>query len=85
MQTIQFELETLGMRPEQETILTDMVHAAAYQDNTIGLPKICPTANIGRINRHTLLSYLSKHFTPERMVLAGVGVNHEQLVEAANK
>lgn len=25
--TIQFELETLGMRPEQETILTDMIHS----------------------------------------------------------
>ncbi|CAB3373705.1 Hypothetical predicted protein [Cloeon dipterum] len=83
--TVQFELETLAMRPEQETILTDMVHAAAFQDNTLGLPKICPEANLGRINRHTLLSFLSRHFVPERMVLAGVGVPHEQLVAAAEK
>lgn len=28
-QTIGFELESLGMRPEQETLLTDMVHAVS--------------------------------------------------------
>lgn len=29
-QTIGFELESLAMRPEQETLLTDMVHAVRY-------------------------------------------------------
>lgn len=27
--TVQFELETLGMRPEQETLLMDMIHAVS--------------------------------------------------------
>lgn len=29
-QTIGFELESLAMRPEQETLLTDMVHTVSY-------------------------------------------------------
>lgn len=30
-QAIQFELETLGMRPEQETLLMDMIHAVSIK------------------------------------------------------
>uniref|UniRef100_A0A1B0AKH3 Mitochondrial-processing peptidase subunit alpha n=1 Tax=Glossina palpalis gambiensis TaxID=67801 RepID=A0A1B0AKH3_9MUSC len=78
---IQFELETLGMRPEQESILMDMIHAAAYRENTLGLPKLCPVKNLGAINRDVIVNYLKNHHTPERMVIAGVGVDHEELVE----
>ncbi|XP_073848922.1 mitochondrial-processing peptidase subunit alpha [Musca autumnalis] len=77
---IQFELETLGMRPEQEPILMDMIHAAAYRENTLGLPKLCPAENLDAINRDVLMNYLKYHHTPERMVIAGVGVNHDELV-----
>lgn len=77
---IQFELETLGMRPEQEPILMDMIHAAAYRENTLGLPKLCPPQNLDAINRDVLMNYLKYHHSPERMVIAGVGVNHDELV-----
>ncbi|TMW39672.1 hypothetical protein DOY81_015248, partial [Sarcophaga bullata] len=70
---IQFELETLGMRPEQEPILMDMIHAAAYRENTLGLPKLCPQQNLDTINRGVLMNYLKYHHTPRRMVIAGVG------------
>ncbi|XP_030763716.1 mitochondrial-processing peptidase subunit alpha [Sitophilus oryzae] len=84
-QGIRFELETLLMRPEQETILMDMIHAAAYRDNTLGLPKLCPPQNLDKIDRETLFSYLSQHYSPKRMVVAGVGVEHNRLVEAVQK
>lgn len=103
-QTIGFELESLAMRPEQETLLTDMIHAvskvlninsswydilsifqAAYRDNTLGLPKLCPEGNISKIDRNILFTYLSQHYTPKRMVVAGVGVEHQKLVEATQK
>lgn len=82
---ISFELETLGMRPEQEPILMDMIHAAAYRDNTLGLPKLCPSQHLEDIDRNVLLNYLKYHHTPERMVIAGVGVNHEELVHYVKK
>ncbi|XP_022919631.1 mitochondrial-processing peptidase subunit alpha [Onthophagus taurus] len=84
-QAINFELETLNMRPEQETLLMDMIHMAAYKDNTLGLPKLCPNENIHQIDRNVLFTYLSQHFTPSRMVVAGVGVDHENLVEITQK
>lgn len=84
-QMIQFELESLLTRPEQEPILLDMIHAAAYRNNTLGLPKICPKENINLIDRKILLEYLRHHYTPNRMVVAGVGVEHEDLVSAVQK
>ncbi|OXU19162.1 hypothetical protein TSAR_014823 [Trichomalopsis sarcophagae] len=84
-QIIQFELETLLTRPEQEPLLMDMIHAAAYRDNTLGLPKICPEGNINKIDRKILFTYLKHHHTPKRMVVAGVGVEHKRLVEAVEK
>lgn len=84
-QTIKFELETMLMRPEQEPILMDMIHAAAYNENTLGLPKICPEDNIEKMDRSTLFTYLSQHYSPERMVVAGVGVEHEALLESVQK
>uniref|UniRef100_A0A1B6MP28 Mitochondrial-processing peptidase subunit alpha n=1 Tax=Graphocephala atropunctata TaxID=36148 RepID=A0A1B6MP28_9HEMI len=84
-QTIQFELETLLTRPEQETILMDMVHSAAYRNNTLGLPKICPETSLSKIDPNTLLTYLKSHHTLSRMVVAGVGVEHKTLVDFVSK
>lgn len=84
-QTILFELESLNMRPEQDPILMDMIHAAAYRENTLGLPKLCPAENTDKIDRNTILRYLSKHHTPSRMVVAGVGVPHGELVQYVEK
>lgn len=76
---VNFELETLGMRPEQEPILMDMIHAAAFRDNTLGLPKLCPLENLDHINRNVLMNYLKYHHSPKRMVIAGVGVSVKNL------
>lgn len=37
------------------------------------------------IDKKVLHGYLSNYYCPERMVLAGVGIEHEQLVECARK
>ncbi|CAG0886670.1 unnamed protein product [Darwinula stevensoni] len=83
--TIQFEWEDYNTRPDQEMLLLDMIHAAAYRDNTIGLPKLCPVENFEKIERPLLLSFLKAHHSPSRMVVAGVGVEHAHLVEAVQK
>lgn len=84
-QTVAFELESLLTRPEQEPLLIDMIHAAAYRDNTLGLPKICPHGNIEKIDRKILFTYLKNHYTPKRMVVAGVGIDHDDLVRAVER
>ncbi|KAM9858321.1 mitochondrial-processing peptidase subunit alpha [Aulostomus maculatus] len=82
---VRFELEDLNMRPDPEPLLTEMIHAAAYRGNTVGLPRFCPADNVEKIDKKVLHSYMSSYYCPERMVLAGVGIEHEQLVECARK
>ncbi|XP_070532357.1 mitochondrial-processing peptidase subunit alpha-like [Ptychodera flava] len=79
--TIQFELESLRLRPDPEPLLTEMIHAAAYSRNTLGLPRFCPPENIGIIDRTEVLNFMYNYFTPSRTVVAGVGMEHRELVE----
>lgn len=51
----------------------------------MGLNRFCPVENIEKMDRNILHSYLKNYYTPDRMVLAGVGIEHEQLVECARK
>jgi len=82
---IRYELEDAHMRPDQEPLLLEAIHAAAYRGNSLGLPKMCPEENIESISRKTLMTYLKSYHSPDRMVLAGVGIDHDQLVESAQK
>jgi len=84
-QMIRFELEDLSMRMDPEPLLVEKIHSAAYRGNTLGLLKICPEENIGAIKRETLYTYLSAYHRPERMVVAGVGVDHDRLCETVQK
>lgn len=83
--TIQFELEDINIRPDQEPLLLEQIHAAAYRGNTLGFAKLCPEKNINVISRKHIYSYMNAHHTPERMVLAGVGVEHQKLVDFAEQ
>ncbi|KAJ7994000.1 hypothetical protein DPEC_G00261410 [Dallia pectoralis] len=82
---VRFELEDLNMRPDPEPLLTEMIHAAAYRGNTVGLPRFCPVDNVEKIDVALLHDYLRSYYCPERMVLAGVGIEHQQLVACARK
>lgn len=84
-QAIKFELDDINIKPDQEPLILEQIHAAAFRGNSLGLPKLCPVENITRIDRNVLLSFLRNYHTPERMVLAGVGTDHEKLVELAEK
>ena len=49
---VSFELEDAAMRPDQEPLMMEAIHKAAFWNNTLGLPKMCPTENVnGAINQ----------------------------------
>ena len=56
---------------------------AAYRGNTLGLPHRCPKESIQKIDKRVLYTYMKNFHTPERMVLAGVGVDHDKFVRLA--
>jgi len=82
---ISFELQDMSLDPERKVQLGEMIHSAAYGNSTLGLPKICPEASLDKITSSLMFNFLKHNHTPERMVLAGVGVDHDRLVELAQK
>lgn len=49
------------------------------------MPRFCPVDNVEKIDKKLLHAYLRSYYCAERMVLAGVGIEHEQLVACARK
>lgn len=84
-QMIDFELQDVDMRPDPEPILFEMIHSAAYRANTLGLPRLCPKESLNSMQSQDLFNYICTYHKPERMVVAGVGVDHQQLVDLAQE
>lgn len=84
-QTVQYENEDMQMRPEQEMIILEMIHAAAWKNNTLGFPRYCPIENAEKVSRQEILQFMKTNFTPNRMAISGVGVEHKLLVDLARE
>uniref|UniRef100_A0A915MJV9 Alpha-MPP n=1 Tax=Meloidogyne javanica TaxID=6303 RepID=A0A915MJV9_MELJA len=82
---IRYENDTLARQPEPDPLLSDWIHQAAFQSNTIGLPRYCPSDGVGEITSSHVLSYLSQYYTPNRIVVTGIGIDHDWLVDAAKE
>lgn len=84
-QTLKFELDHIYRKPEQDQTLMELIHKAGYNSNTLGLPRMIPAENIDKVTRQMLLEYSKTYQSPQRAVLAGVGCDHNELVELAEK
>jgi len=84
-QTVLFELEALEYKPDCEQKLNDLIHAAAFSGNTLGLPKLCPEENLSEINSKLIKHYIHRYYRPNRITIAGVNVDHDELVRYAEK
>ena len=71
------------MRPDQEPLMAEAIHAAAFGSNTVGLPKMCPDES--SLDPEIIRRYLKQYYTPDRIVLGAVGVDHQRVVDAAEK
>ncbi|EFW19215.1 mitochondrial-processing peptidase subunit alpha [Coccidioides posadasii str. Silveira] len=73
-----YEIRELWAKPEM--ILPELVNMAAYKDNTLGNPLLCPKERLDQIDRKTVERYRDVFFGPERMVVAFAGVPHAEAV-----
>ncbi|KAG8835136.1 Mitochondrial-processing peptidase subunit alpha [Serendipita sp. 400] len=78
-----YEVRELNSKPE--TMLPEALHFMAYQGNTLGNPALCPDERIDLIDGDMLRAWTREWFRPERIVIAGAGMPHEELVELAEK
>lgn len=65
--------------------ITEGIHAAAYHNNTLGLPLYAPSHMVPYFTGEVLENHMKTFFMPSRMVVSGVGVDHAQLVDLVSK
>ncbi|KAL1862354.1 Mitochondrial-processing peptidase subunit alpha [Paecilomyces lecythidis] len=81
--TAEYEIGEIWSKPE--LILPELVHMAAYKNNTLGNPLLCPEERLGEINKAVVEKYRKTFFNPDRMVVAFAGVPHEEAVKLTEK
>lgn len=81
--TAEYEINEIWAKPD--LILPELVHMAAYKDNTLGNPILCPRERLGEINKSVVDRYREIFFNPDRMVVAFAGVPHDQAVKLAER
>lgn len=83
LETAEYEIGEIWSKPE--LILPELVHMAAYKDNTLGNPLLCPKDRLANIDKRTIQKYRDTFYRPERLVVAFAGVEHDQAVKLADQ
>ena len=83
LDTAAYEIQEIWSKPD--LILPELVHMAAYKDNTLGNPLLCPRERLPDITQGLLHRYRETFYKPERIVVAFVGVNHNEAVRLTEK
>ncbi|KAI8801175.1 Metalloenzyme, LuxS/M16 peptidase-like protein [Cladochytrium replicatum] len=84
-----FEISELAEKPEM--MVPEALHQVAFSNpstgepNTLGLSVLCPPDMLEAMTPETLRRYRSNWFTPNRTVVAGIGMEHAQLVDLVGK
>lgn len=83
LETAEYEIREIWAKPD--LILPELVNVAAYKDNTLGNPLLCPQERLPFINKGVVEKYRDAFFHPERMVVAFAGVSHEEALKLTEK
>ena len=83
LETAEYEIGEIWAKPE--IILPELVHLAAYKDNTLGNPLLCPQERLQSIDKSVVEKYRDTFFRPERLVVAFAGVSHEEGLRLTEK
>jgi processing peptidase subunit alpha len=83
LETAQYEIQEIWSKPD--LIIPELMHMAAYKDNTLGNPLLCPRERLDYINRDLIMKYRSTFYKPERIVVAFAGIEHDLAVRLTEK
>ncbi|KAJ8112529.1 hypothetical protein ONZ43_g5375 [Nemania bipapillata] len=81
--TAEYEIGEIWKKPE--LIIPELLHMAAYKDNTLGNPLLCPAERIPQIDKSAIKTYRDAFYRPERTVVAFAGVPHTEAVRLATE
>ncbi|KAJ1948840.1 Mitochondrial-processing peptidase subunit alpha [Linderina macrospora] len=77
--TVPWELHDVESKPEM--FLPEKLHETAFRTGTLGNPLLCPLPQLTRATAKSLQAYHRQWYRPERIVVAAVGIEHQQLVD----
>ena len=83
LETAEYEIREIWSKPD--LILPELVNLAAYKDNTLGNPLLCPQERLQFIDRNVVQKYRNTFFHPERMVVAFAGLAHDEALRLTEK
>jgi mitochondrial-processing peptidase subunit alpha len=87
---IQAEKEQLSFLHEDEvsrpdTILASLVHKTCFSGSSLAQWPMVEPESIAHLSINALRDYMSAVYVGERLIVGGVGVEHEWLVEQAHR
>lgn len=68
-----------------DTKVMEAMHAAAYYNNTLGLPLYATEQQVPSFTKEVLLRHIEQFYIPQRMVVCAVGLEHDQLLTNVKK
>jgi processing peptidase subunit alpha len=68
-----------ALEKDPDTMISELLHKAAFCNNTLGQPTLATERSVPYFTPETIRSFMLDHFAPERMVLVGVNVAHDEL------
>lgn len=83
LETAQYEIQEIWAKPD--LIIPELMHMAAYKDNTLGNPLLCPQERLSYITKGLIEKYRSIFYTPERIVVAFAGTDHDTAVRLTER
>ncbi|KAK5579883.1 hypothetical protein RB653_009571 [Dictyostelium firmibasis] len=63
----------------------ESVHQTAFRGKTLGRPLVAPICNLGNITHESVINWVNATYKPSNMILVGVGLSHNELIEEAEK
>jgi processing peptidase subunit alpha len=78
-----YELREMNSKPDM--FLPEVIHNVAYDNRGLGNPMICPEDRLDGMNEGLLRHTIQEWYRPEKMVIAGAGMPHDELVELTDK
>ena len=83
LETAEYEIQEIWAKPD--LIIPELLHMAAYKDNTLGHPLLCPRERLPYITKGLIEKYRTTFYKPERVVVAYAGIQHEEAVRLTEK
>lgn len=82
-QSCAWELAEIHSKPEM--ILPELLYEIAFRNNTLGNPLLIQDDKLPTISTETVKDFRKTWFRPERIVVAGAGIAHSELLAMAQE